>query len=330
MATALVTGATGFVGSWLVRILLEADHRVRVLYRNPERLNILTGLDVEPFQGDMTTPETLGPALNGVDWVFHVAAVADYWRTGKAKIYQVNVDGTRHLLNACQKASIERFIFTSSVAAIGYRADGKPANESDYFSIDPRLSPYGHSKFLAEAEVYRAIKNGLDAVILNPTVIFGPGDLNLISGSLIREVAGGRVPFLPAQGGITLIDVRDVAQAHLAAAEKGRSGERYLLGTVNMSHRALMRLVAHITGARAPFIPSYRPMVMAFAAVADLSRAVGIQLPGDVEGNQLRLSTHELYFDCSKAWRDLHEPQIDITQSIADTYDWYQVNGYIT
>ncbi len=329
MAVALVTGATGFVGSWIARVLCEAGHQVRILHRASSSLQAIEDLEVERYIGDVTEPDSLETAVNGVDWVFHVAAISDYWRNGKAIIYDVNIEGTCNLLSACEKMGIDRFIFTSSAAAVGFDPEGKTVDETHHFSIDPRLSPYGHSKFLAEAEVYRAIERGLDAVILNPSVVFGPGDLNLISGSLILEVAKGRVPFLPMQGGMTVIDVRDVALSHLRAAEKGATGQRYLLGTVNLSNRALIKLIAKTVGAPPPFIPSFAPMVHAYAWVVDAARSLGIQLPGDVEGNQLRLSLYDIYFDCSKASRELHEPQIDITQSIVDTYHWFCANDYL-
>lgn len=329
MATALVTGATGFLGAWVARVLVEAGHEVRILRRSSSRLDALGDLPVEHHIGDVTTPDSLPAAVDGVDWVFHVAAVADYWRSGKDKIYHVNVDGTRALLHACEQAGVERFIFTSSGAALGFDPDQRHVDESYLFSIDPRLTPYGHSKFLAEAEVYQALARGLDCVIVNPSVILGPGDLNLISGSLVIEIAKGRVPFLPTQGGVTVIDVRDVAMSHLRAAEVGQTGERYLLGTVNISHRALMRLIAEVVGVKPPYIPLPAPVVQMAAVVADVCRAVGVELPGDVEGNQLRLSLHDIYFDCRKAQETLYTPQIDLPQSIRDTYNWYREHGYL-
>lgn len=329
MAKVLVTGATGFVGSWIARALCEAGHHVRVLHRASSRLDAIDDLEVEHVVGDVTEPDSLPTAVDGIEWVFHVAAISDYWRKGKTTIYHVNVAGTRHLLTACEQAGIKRFIFTSSAAAIGFDPDGGSVDESHYFGIDPQLSPYGHSKFLAEAEVYKAIERGLDAVILNPSVVFGPGDLNMVSGSLIIEVGKGRVPFLPMQGGLTAIDVRDVAQSHLVAAARGKTGERYLLGTVDLSTRALIRIIAESVGAAPPFIPSFAPMVRAYAWIVDIAHTLGLQLPGDVEGNQLRLSLHDIYFNCSKAARELHEPQIDIIQSIVDTYHWYRAHDYL-
>jgi dihydroflavonol-4-reductase len=329
MARALVTGATGFVGSWITRTLLDAGHTVRVMHRESSKLDAIEGLDVERVMATLDDPVALAAAVKGIDWVFHVAAVADYWRSGKSKIYSVNVDGTRLLLDACLAANVQRFIFTSSAAAIGYREDGKPVDESHVFSIDPNVSPYGHSKYLAEAEVYKAIHRGLDAIILNPGVILGPGDLNLISGTLITEVAAGHMPFWPTSGGICVIDVRDVAVSHLRAAEKGRSGERYILGTVNMSNQALIKLIAQVIGAPEPWLPLPAPVVRLAATAADFARAAKISLPGSVEGNQLRLSTQYLYFNTQKAQAELHDPEIDLTTTIQETYAWYRDNGYL-
>ncbi|NDJ86213.1 MAG: NAD-dependent epimerase/dehydratase family protein [Chloroflexi bacterium] len=329
MATTLVTGATGFVGSWVARSLVDAGHQVRIMRRESSRLDAINDLDVEHITGDLTDPAILARAVDGIEWVFHVAAVSAYWRTEKERLYEVNVDGTRLLLEASERAGVSRFIFTSSAAATGLSTDGYTISEAHHFNTDPRLYPYGHSKFLAEAEVYKALQRGLDCVILNPAVILGPGDLNLISGSLIIEMAEGRVPFMPMQGGITIIDVRDVARYHLLAAEKGRTGERYLLGTADLSNQALFKLIARIVGTTPPRIPTYRPVVHLVARLADLAHFLRIKLPGDVEGNQLRLSTHEIYFDCNKAWRELGDPQHDIPQSIADTYRWYQASGYL-
>lgn len=320
-----LTGATGFVGSHLARLLVQEGHEVHILRRSTSRLEAIRDLALQHHVGDLLDGELLRRLLAGVDWVFHTAAVADYWRQGKAAIYQTNVDATRVLLEASEAAGVRRFIFTSSGAAMGHSHHA--ATEESYFNVDPRLSPYGHSKFLAEAEVYRAVKRGLEAVILNPVIVIGPGDLNVISGSLIVELVQGRVPVMPQVGGTAFIDVRDVAKGHLAAAERGRSGERYLLGSVNLSYKAFIRLIAAVTGAPAPWLPA-PPIATPLAAVAvDIGRALGMPITAD--GNQLRLSGRNLYFDCSKAWRELHVPEIDIRQSIRDTYEWYQAHGYL-
>lgn len=329
MAYALVTGGTGFVGSWVARTLVEAGHHVRIMHRASSRLTLVEDLPVEYQIANLDDMQAVTDACEDMDWVFHVAAISAYWRNDKDAIYRANVDGTRNLLQAAQRTGVERFIFTSSAAAIGWRDDGYPADENTHFNIDPNLSPYAHSKFLAEAEVYRAIERGLDAVIINPNVVIGPGDLNQISGSLVLQMAEEKVPVMPMQGGITLIDVRDVAQSQLKAAEKGKTGERYILGTVNMTHRALFKMLAQIVNKPAPQFPAPAILVDFAAQLVDIGKALNLTIPGDAEGNQLRMSKREMFFDCSKMWRELHEPEIDIYQSLQDTYEWYQSEGMV-
>ncbi len=325
MAKVFLTGATGFVGSHIARLMLEQGHQVRILRRTTSKLDALQGLSVEHAIGGLFDIDALTEHLSGIDWVIHTAAVAEYWRSSPADIYKTNVDGTRNLLLAAEKATIKRFIFTSSAAAVGYLGGGRAANEQTYFNVDPKISPYGHSKFLAEAEIYQAIQRGLDCVILNPAVIIGPGDLNMISGSLVVEVAKKTVPVMPQTGGTTYIDVRDVAQSHLAAAEKGKTGERYLLGAINLTHKALIKMIARIVGVTPPIVPAPAQIIPLAAQLVDWGRALGLEIPA--EGNQLRLSQGHIYFDCSKSHRELHEPEISIEQSLRETYEWYKLQG---
>lgn len=327
MITALVTGGTGFIGSHVARTLVDSGYQVRILRRTTSRLDAVRDIACEHAIGDVTDPASLREAMDGVDWVFHVAAVADYWRNDPAKIYAVNVDGTRNVLEAAEATGVQRVIFTSSAAAVGGRDDLRPVDESVYFNYDPALTPYGHSKFLAEAAVHRAIRRGLDCVILNPTVVIGPGDLNEISGSVVIELARGNVPPIIPPGGLTVIDVRDVAEAHRAAAERGRCGERYLLGTVDLTHKAWRRLTADVVGVRPIAFTLPGDCVHLAAIGVDLLRAVGLPIP--VEGNQLRLSTRMMFFNCEKSWRELGEPRFDIQDSLRDTYEWYKARGVV-
>ena len=218
-------------------------------------------------------------------------------------------------------------IFTSSAQAIGWRDDLRPMDETVRFNWDPHLTPYGHSKFLAETEVFRAIRRGLDCVILNPAVILGPDDINQISSSTVVEMARGNVPPTAPPGGATLIDVRDEATAHVAAAERGRTGERYILGSVDLTHKAWLRLTAHILGKSTRLITLPASVVLLAAYVADALRRLGVKLP--IEGNQLRLSTRMMFYNCEKSWRELDEPRVPIQQSIREAYEWYRARGDI-
>lgn len=326
MTTALITGGTGFVGSHIARQLIEQGHTPRILRREQSSLRLIEGLAVEHALGDVTDPESLVRAMEGCEWVFHVAAVADYWRANKAKMYYVNVDGARMVFEAARVAGVGRVIFTSSGAAIGMRADGTPADEHDLFNLNPARLPYGHSKFLAEAEAHRAIQKGQDITILNPAIIMGPGDMNQISSSMLIELKKGSVPGIPA-GGQTYVDVRDVAAAHVAAATKGRTGERYILGAYDLAMRDMIPLMAQIVGVKAPqlHVPAFSAEPLGL--LVDVLRAVRIPIPAD--GNQIRLSARNIYFDCRKAWRELGEPRIGLRQMLEDTYHWYRENGYL-
>lgn len=329
MVTVLVTGGTGFVGSHIVRALIEAGHQVRVLRRNSSPTVLLDDLDpvrLEYRIGDVLDVPSLQRAMQGVDTVYHVAAASDYWRTSRAKLYLVNVNGTTNVLEGAQEANVRRVVVTSSAAAVGSRADGSPASESDQFNMSAAKFAYGHSKVLAEQECARFVAQGLNVVMLNPAVVSGPGDLNQITGSSVVEVARGRVPIYP-QGGVTVIDVRDVAQAHVAAMERGTSGKRYLLGAEDWTHKMLMHVIADITGVRPPMIVISRQASGVLARTVGLLRRAGVELP--INSDQVRLSAKNLYFNCRKAWLTFGEPKISIRQSLQDTYDWYVGQGVI-
>ena len=324
---ALVTGGTGFVGSHIVRALAEAGHTARVLHRTSSRLDALAGLEYEPALGDILDADALRAACAGCDWVFHVAAVADYWRADAGRMFRANVEGTRLVLAAARAAGVRRVVFTSSAAAVGPRPDGQPADETTPFSLPPERFPYGHSKVQAEAVVAAAVEAGQDAVIVNPVIVMGPGDLNLISGSYIIQVKrwGPLVPV--TSGSIAVIDVRDVARMHLAAAERGRPGQRYLLGTANYTHREWLGMIADAIGTRRPFLPAPDFLLPPVAAAVDAARRLG--LPTPVDSNQVRLGARHITFRFDKAWEALGRPQVDMRQSLRDTVDWYRAQGYI-
>lgn len=324
---ALVTGGTGFVGSHVVRALNEAGHEARVLHRQSSKLDALAGLKYESVLGDILDEATLSEACAGCDWVFHVAAVADYWRADKSRMIEANVEGTRRVLRAAKVGGVKRVVFTSSAAAVGLRSDGKPSDEHEHFNLEPEQFAYGFSKVLAEAVVKEAVADGQDVVTVNPVVVMGPGDLNMISGTFVTQVKrlGWLVPVTP--GGIAVIDVRDVARMHVAAAERGRTGERYILSTANYTQREWLGMVAEVVGARKPFIPAPGFILPIVAGVVDWLRRIGIQTP--IDSDQIRLGGRNIYFDGGKAWSELAPPTIEMRQSLQDTYRWYQEHGYV-
>jgi dihydroflavonol-4-reductase len=326
---ALVTGGTGFVGSHIVRRLLEGGHSVRVLHRATSKLTALDGLTYESFIGDLDDLEALRAACDGMDWVFHVAAVADYWRSKPDRIYETNVEGTRRVLQAAKQAGVRRVVFTSSASAVGLRdeREHRPADETEPFNLPPDFFPYAHSKVLAEQVVAEAVEAGQDVVIVNPVVVMGPGDLNMISGRFVTEIKrlGMLVPV--TSGGVAVVDVRDVARWHVLAAEQGRTGERYILGTANFPLRTWFDMIADAVGVRRPFLPLPNFVVPIIAYGVALARKLGIPTP--VDPTQTRMSVRKIYFDYSKAWGEFGPPQIDMEQSLRDTVAWYQEQGVI-
>lgn len=324
---ALVTGGTGFVGAHVARELARAGHGVRVLHRASSRRDALTGVTYESALGDILDLDSLRRACQGCDWVFHVAAVADYWRTDHTKMFDANVRGTQLVLQAAREAGVKRVVFTSSAAAIGIRADGTPSDERDAFNLPPDHFPYGYSKALAERVVGEAVAQGQDIVIVNPVVILGPGDINQISGDFVIKIKkmGWQVPVPP--GGVAVTDVRDVARWHIAAAERGATGERYILSSENYAYHYWFALIADVIDAQRPSIPLPPAIIPVAASIIGAVRAVGLKLP--VDADQTRLGGRKLYFDARKTWTTLGEPRISMHQSVRDTYDWYRAAGVL-
>ena len=324
----LLTGATGFVGSHLARKLAEAGHSLRVLYRSPSKLSVLEGLRYQAIQGDLNDRQALERACAGCDILFHVAAKADYWKDDdKDALWRINVDGTHNVLAAAQAAHIKRVIFTSSASTIGIRSGEELATESDRFDLPSHRFWYAYTKVKAEEVVAKFVDSGLDVVTLNPSVIIGPGDLNAISGTFIIQTARFQWALPISSGGVAVIDVRDVAQAHVNAIERGKSGERYLLNTANYPYSEWFKLIAKACGVRPPIFTTPDFMLESTARLIDLLRRMGIETP--LDANQARLGSSFVYFNGSKAHRDLFTPQIDIETSLQETWQWYLENGYI-
>lgn len=323
----LVTGATGFVGSNVAAALAARGDQVRVLRRATSRLNALEGVCVEYVVGDILDPDSLATAVRGCEVVFHVAATAQYWRSGKETIYRVNVEGTRNVMQAALAAGVERIVHTSSVAALGYPPRGTMADESQTFPPELSWWPYGHSKHLAELEVRKAAAQGLPAVIVNPTIVIGPRDVNFVSGSLIRASVKGQLRIVPP-GGSNVVHSDDVVAGHLAAAERGYVGERYILGGENLSHWETATIIASITGGALPRLVLPRWSLSPLARLIDAFNALSNR-PPLVTGEHIRLGGKMFYVDNSKAVRELCLPQTPFRQAAADAYTWYRDHGLL-
>ncbi len=321
MTRALVTGATGLVGANLVETLNHAGWQVRILRRTTSRLDALEGLRYEDAVGDILDKESLLAAMDGVDVVFHVAGAADHWRKGKQHLYRINVEGTRTVVDAALEAGISRLVYTSSIAAIGPAPDPEhPVDETHRFNLPPDLFPYGHSKWLAEEEVRKGIERGLDAVIVNPSIVIGPRDVHLITGSMFITLQRSRgLPFAP-RGGSGVVAARDVALGHLRAAEVGRTGERYILNAENLTHKELAQMLARALGVPGPRweLPAW--VAPPLATVVEILRSLGIKVP--TRGSTLRMSVYWFYVNNEKSRRELGLTYTSIQAAVHEALAW--------
>jgi dihydroflavonol-4-reductase len=325
---ALITGATGFIGANLIEALNTKGWSARALRRQTSSLRALDGLTYESAIGDINDPASLAPAMRDVDVVFHVAASADYWRSSVEKMMRVNVEGTRNVLQAALDASVRRVVFTSSCAALGKPRFGQALDEAAQFNMQPKDFPYGHSKVLAEHACHEFIQRGLDVVIVNPAVVMGPRDVNLISSSMIVEAAKrGGIPILPP-GGVSVVDVADVCTAHIVAAERGRTGERYILTSENLTYAQLFCTIATTVGGRAPWLRVPAGALRLGADAIDFLReTLKVQLP--INGEQTRFSAETFWFDGSKARREFGLNPKPFVETAHRTFEWYKENGYL-
>ncbi|HEY6234694.1 MAG TPA: hopanoid-associated sugar epimerase [Candidatus Elarobacter sp.] len=324
MPAAFVTGASGFVGANLARVLLERGWHVRALVRGDAPS--LAGLGVELVRGDLFAPG-LADAMRGCDALFHVAATYSLWRRDRDAVHRANVEGTRSVLAAARAAGVARTVHTSSVAALGAREHGLPADET-YQSPPGRLiGAYKRSKYLAEKEVRRAVDAGQDVVIVNPTTPVGPWDAKPTpTGEIVVRVLTGRMPAY-VDTGLNLIDVRDVAAGHVLAYERGVTGERYILGNENLTLRELLERLAAIAGLRAPRVRLPRAIPLAYAALGEYVLApLGVQ--PDVALDGVRMAKQRMFYTAEKAVRELGLPQSPVTDALADAVTWFQDHGY--
>src|ERR1700723_119473 len=302
--TTLVTGATGFVGSHVARQLVASGHSVRVLVRASSNLRLLEDLRVERVEGDLRDGASIERAMRGVRRVFHVAADYRLWTAHPEELYESNVEGTRRLIAAAERAGVQRVVYTSTVATIAVPRHGALPNETTQSGIGEMIGHYKRSKFLAEQVAVEAAKNGAPVVIVNPTAPVGPGDWKPTpTGRIILDFLRGKMPAY-VDTGLNVVAVEDVAAGHLLAAEKGRIGERYILGGRKMTLKQILAMLWAITGRRAPRLKL--PHVVALAAgYADelYSRLAGREPQIPVEG--VKMSRHKMFVESDKAARGL-------------------------
>lgn len=326
--TTLVTGATGFVGSHVARQLVASGHRVRVLVRVTSNFRLLNDLAVERVEGDLRDAASLERAMQGVERVFHVAADYRLWTRHPEELYDTNVEGTRRLIASAQRAGVARIVYTSTVATIAVPRHGRLPDETVDATLAEMIGDYKRSKFLAEQVAVDAAKSGAPVVIVNPTAPVGPGDWKPTpTGRIILDFLRGKMPAY-VDTGLNVVPVEDVAAGHLLAADKGRIGERYILGGRNMTLKEILDALAAITGRRSPRVRL--PHVVALmAGYADemYSRLARREPQIPVDG--VKMSRHKMFVESDKAARELGYRPGSIEAALERAVRWYQDNGYI-
>jgi dihydroflavonol-4-reductase len=333
MTRVLITGATGFIGSHVARELLAAGYEVRALVRpaapkRAARNPLDPRLEVAP--GDLRDPKSLRDALAGCELLVHVAADYRLWVPDQKTMYATNLIGTRHLLLAALQQGVRRVVYTSSVAACGLPSDGTPGTEASPLNHHHLAGIYKRTKYLAEREaLWLARDEGLPLVIVNPSTPIGPGDVKPTpTGRIIIDFLRGRIPAY-VNTGLNLIAVEDCARGHVLALEQGRLGERYILGNRNLSLQELLGMLAALTGRQPPRVRLPRWVAYAAAYADELIEGHLLRREPGIPVNGVRLSSHYMYFDASKAVRELGLPQTSIEEALERAIAWFRAQGYV-
>ena len=323
----LVTGASGFVGGAVVRALVQAGTDVRVLSRRGSDRQNFSNLPVEEVHGDLRDPASLRNALTGCRQLYHVAAHYALWAKDPSIFYDVNVTGTRTLLEAARDVGTERIVYCSTIGAIGLPPGGGLGSENTPVSLDQMAGHYKRSKYLAEQEVLKLAKAGLPVVIVNPSAPVGASDVKPTpTGQVIVDFMKGRMPAY-IETGMNIVDVDDVAAGHLLAMQKGRIGERYILGNKNLMLREVFEILSRLTGVKAPTIKFPRLAILPLAYLNQWIANLTGQPPRiPLEG--VKMAKYKMHYDCGKAIRELGIPQTPPEVALEKAVRWFREHGY--
>lgn len=326
---AFVTGATGFVGSSVARLLVQKGFEVGILVRKKSNLANVEGLPLKIHYGDLRDKPSLERALKGYDYLFHVAADYRLWVPKPEEIYQNNVQGTKNIMEAAARTGIKRAVYTSSVATLGLNKDGSPATEDTPVSLQDMIGHYKRSKFLAEEAVRTMAQNEeIDVVIVNPSTPVGPRDIKPTpTGRMILEAAQGKMPAY-VDTGLNIVHVDDVANGHLLAFERGKSGRRYILGGQNMTLKQILETIALITGNKAPSIKLPHNLILPLAYLFEaLSKITGREPLTTVDG--VRLAKKKMFFSSARAEKELGYSHRPARIAIEDAVNWFKDQGLL-
>jgi len=325
--TTLVTGAAGFLGSHVTRQLVARGENVRVLMRPSSNNRAISDLSLEYVTGDLRDPASLERAMKGVKRVFHVAADYRLWAKRSQEIYDSNVGGTKNLLGAAKDAGVEQLIYTSTVATIAVDRPELP-NETTDARLEEMIGHYKRSKWMAEQEVLRAAREGFPAIVAMPTTPVGPWDWKPTpTGKIILDFLNGKMPGY-VETGLNFVGVEECAAGHLLVSERGKIGERYLLGAENLTLKELFDSLSRITGLPAPTMKIPHGVALSVAYVESaLSRLIGKEPGIPVEG--VKIAQHKMFVDCSRAQKELGFQPGPVAAALERAVRWYQANGYV-
>jgi dihydroflavonol-4-reductase len=325
---AFVTGATGFLGSHVARVLADNGADMRLLVRSSSNLRNIEGLRADRVLGDLRDPPSLEKAMAGCDMVFHVAADYRLWVRDPNEMYRSNVEGTRAILEAARKNGVRRVVYTSSVATIGFTRNGCPANEDSPVSLADMIGHYKRSKFMAEQLALEAGRSGLEVVVLNPTTPVGDHDVKPTpTGRIVVDFLKRKFPAY-VETGLNLVDVTECARGHVTGLEKGKSGERYILGGENLTLKQILDQLAKITGLPSPMLKL--PYIFAYAAgIADeivTGRLRGREPRATID--TVRMGAKKMFASSDKAERELGWKIVPVESALRRAVEWFRVNGY--
>ena len=325
---AFVTGATGFLGSHVARVLADGGATLRLLVRPTSNLKNLQGLNADTVTGDLRDAASLEKAIAGCDTVFHVAADYRLWVRDANEMYRSNVDGTRAILEAARKNGVGRVVYTSSVATIGFTSNGSPADEDSPVSLANMIGHYKRSKFMAEQVAMEAGRSGMHVVTVNPTTPIGEQDVKPTpTGRIVVDFLKRKFPAY-VDTGLNLVDVRECARGHVAALERGKAGERYILGGEDLTLKQILDKLGQITGLPSPKLKL--PYAVAFAAGVFGEMVTGRVLHGDPRAtiDTVRMGKKKMFASSVKAERELGWKTIPVDDALKRAVEWFRANGY--
>jgi dihydroflavonol-4-reductase len=325
---AFVTGGTGFVGSHVARALAEQGADLRLLVRANSNTNNIDDVKADRFLGDLRDPASLEKGITGCDAIFHVAADYRLWVRDPEEMYRANVEGTRAILEAARKNGVRRVVYTSSVATMGFTSNGQSADENSPVSLDNMIGPYKRSKFMAEQVAIEAARGGQDVVIVNPSTPVGERDIKPTpTGRIVVDFLKRKFPAY-VDTGLNLVDVSACAGGHIAAFEKGRAGERYILGGENLTLKQILDKLGAITGLPSPTVRVPYVLALATGVVDEIftGRIRGREPRATIDA--VRMGRKKMFVSSAKAERELGWKRIPVDDALRRAADWFRENGY--